>query len=408
MLHLLYRWRNHRHQTSLYTFSLVALLYTIADGIITFYLPILAEEVLTSMALVGIVLASSSVWDIVADVFLGFQSKEVKHKQLIRWAFVIMLISIGSNVLGLGGSLGVRQAILLLSMLLWGFYYEAMMWGVYDFVVDTREKGTLGASFGVISVFQSLGYAIGPVIAGMAILISAKTALGTGSLFAILGLLLFSMFTTTYKEPQSKTLESKLHLRAELALWKSIGRTIFPLLLMSLSVGLFNGVVFSMTPILVEAKANFHLLGGFIVGAFSIPMILFSGWFGRLVDKYGKHQFVMLASFLIATTMGVFGLVDNPWVAAVLALVAGTGLSLLYPALDSQFSGYIGEHTKQEKEALGEMGVSVNLGFILGASLGGIFVSLTGGYWVSYFIVAAVFAFSSFIYFQNEAVLKNQ
>lgn len=397
--------RNHRHQTSLYTFSLVALLYTITDGIVTFYLPILAEEVLTSMALVGIVLASSSVWDIVADLFLGFQSKEVKHKQLIRWAFVIMLLLIGSNILAVSGGLGVRRAILLLSMLLWGFHYEAMIWGVYDFVVDTREKGTQAASFGVISVFQSLGYAIGAVIAGTAILVSAKTALGTGSLFAALGLVLFSIFITTYREPPSKEHQRKLHFRTEIQLWRKIGRKIFPLLLVTLSVGLFNGVVFSMTPILVETRAGLSLLGGFIVGAFSVPMILFTGWFGRLADKYGKHQFVILASFLIAATMSVFGLVDNPWVAAVLALTAGTGLSLLYPALDSQFSAYIGEHTGQEKETLGEMGVSVNIGFILGAALGGIFVSLTGSFWLSYFLVAVAFALSGLIYFQNEEVL---
>ena len=389
-------------QKQLYLFSIIILLYTIVDGMVTFFLPLVAKEILHSMALVGIILASSSVWDIVADVFLGFRDGEVEHKRLIRLAFFLVLILLGINALPIEDNFLLGLVILLLSMILWGFHYEYMVWGTYDFIIDTTDKEDQATSFGVVEVFRSLGYAIGPIIAGTAILVSFHLVLGSAAFLGILALLLFVFFSSFYQElPTRSQKKRRLNWRAELHLWKKIGSKILPLLIMTFSLGIFNGVVFSLTPILVETKESFSLFGGFIVGAFWIPMILFTGWFGQLADRWGKKQFILLGSFLVIIALSVFGLVANPWVALTLALVAGTGTSMFYPALNAQYSNYIEDHIDEEKEAIGEMGVSVNLGFISGASLGGIFVSLTGGFWAAYFLVALAFMVSGVVYYQR-------
>lgn len=383
---------NHRH---LYLFSLVLLLYTIADGMIVFFLPILAKEHLESMIIVGLVLASSSFWDIVADLFLGMRSKPIKYQVLTRVAFFLIFALIAVNLLPTGHNFYFSLGVLLLSMVLWGFHYEAMLLGSYNFVVVHTDKPEQASSFGVIFAFRSLGYTIGPIIAGLAILQGNNLVLAIAAFFIILGFIFFNLKCKDgFPKAAAEAATRKMRLRTEFKIWRRIGRKIFPILLVTFSLGVFAGVVTSMTPILVETKENFSLWGGFIVAAFSVPLIIFGGWFGSLADHHGKRQFILLGGLLIILTMSVFGAVGSPWLAMILAFLAGTGVSLLFPSTEALYSNYIEDHAGDEEETLGEMGVASNLGFILGAALGGISVALTGSFWTAYLLVSIFFIIS--------------
>jgi len=384
----------------LYFFSLVVLLYAVVDGIILFFMPILAKEYLGSMLLVGLVLASSSFWNIVADLFLGLRSKPIDYRILTKASFLLMLALIGINLVPIGHIFYVNLGVLLLSMALWGFYFESMLLSTYDFVVVHTDKGEQAGSFGVIGVFRSLGYVIGPIIAGLAILASDSTVLFSAALFSLLGLAFFSLkcnhdFPQSEASPPSK----RLNLRTELKIWEKIGRRLFPLLLITFSLGVYTGVVFSMTPILVETKPGFPLMGGFIVAAFFMPMILFAGLFGSLADKYGKRPFILGGAVLIILALSIFGAITDPWLAMAMALLAGTGMSLLYPSLEAQHASYIEDHLGEEEEVLGEMGVTINLGFIFGAAMAGFLVYLTGQFWLAYVLVSVMFVITSLTYF---------
>ena len=384
----------------LYFFSLVVLLYAVADGIILFFLPILTKEYLGSMFLVGLVLASSSFWNIVADLFLGLRSKPIDYRVLTKVSFLLMLVLIGINLVPIGHIFYVNLGVLLLSMALWGFYFESMLLGIYDFVVVHTDKGEQAGSFGVIGVFRSLGYVIGPVIAGLAILASDSTVLFSAALFSLIGLTFFSLKCNHhFYQLEAGSPSKRLNLKTELMIWEKIGRKIFPLLLMTFSLGVYSGVVFSITPILVETKLGFSLMGGFIVAAFSVPMILFTGLFGGMADKYGKRPFILGGAVLIILALSIFGAMTNPWLAIILALLAGTGMSLIYPSLEAQYSNYIEDHLGEEEETLGEMGVAINLGFIFGAAMAGLLVHLTDQFWLAYILVSAMFIITSLTYF---------
>lgn len=401
MLRLWHHFQSHRFShKQLYMFCVVILLYTIGDGIISFFLPIAVERHLKYMVLVGFVLASSSFWDIVADIFFGISNKPLSYRILTKIAFILMLGLILLNLLPTGERFGLSLGVLLLSMVFWGFYYESFIIGTYDFVVVTTEKREQATSYGVIEVFRSLGYTIGPIIGGWAILKSMEAALVSAAFFALIGLVyLVTQLKKESKLPLEKQSRRRISLRDELNLWGKIGRKIYPLLLMTFSLGFCNGVIFSITPIMVEEKINFTNLGGFIVACFTLPMVLLSGLFGSLASRYNKHLFVISGSLLVTLSFIFFGVLETPWLAMAAAFLVGTGISLFTPALDAQYGGYISDHTRQEKETLGEMGVAVNLGFIVGTSLAGVAVAASNGYWLPYFLVSLVFALTSLVYY---------
>jgi len=130
-----------------------------------------------------------------------------------------------------------------------------------------------------------------------------------------------------------------------------------------------------------------------------LPMILFTGLFGGLADKYGKRPFILGGAVLIILALSMFGAMTDPWLAMALALLAGTGMSLIFPSLEAQYSNYIEDHLGDEEETLGEMGVAINLGFIFGAAMAGLLVHLTNQFWLAYVLVSVMFVITSLTYF---------
>jgi len=333
-----------------YLFSLVILLYSIADGMVSFFLPVFVKRIVPSMALVGLILASSSIWNIVADLFLGFKKKIWHYKKLVTVSFLLLLLLIIINFLpkSLIGQL--KLITLFLLMMFWGFYYESMSWGTSDFIVGMIDQKEQASSFGLIQVVTALGYTIGPVIAGSMILFSNNLTLIITGFFALMGFFLFlskglSKFSLTKVGDRKRILS----IRTEFKLWKLIGVKILPLLLVSLSLGLYTGIVFSFTPILTALNHSLLPFGGLIVSLFSAPTILFSGWFGALADKRGRKPVILLGMFLIFLAIGFFGVVQQVWLALLMALVSGLGASAFIPALNAEFTSYINRHFDQRK-----------------------------------------------------------
>lgn len=370
----------------LYRFAIISLIYSIANGMVGFILPILLEEEIKSLTIVGFILASSSIWNIITDILMGFMKKPPGYRLLLQIVGAIL------TLLFLSIWLWEHPWLLVLSTVIWGIYTELFSFITYDFVIKTSEEEDRAASFGLLSNFRSLGYALAPIIIGQALIISRQLTMFTGLFFALSLWLYINIQYGLKKLPQNNEItKRKLHFFNELRLWLKIGKKIYSLFFVFLVRGIADGVLTSFVPIFVAFNENLKFYAGFILSALSLPTALLSGWFGHLADIYGRKKFILLGLIISTLALFPFGYSQNGYVAIFLALMIGVGYSLYSPALEALLSSYIEEHDNQEAETISESGIVYNLGFVLGAALTGILTTILGGFGQSFAVLAGVY-----------------
>jgi len=384
MYHIFQHWKHQDHY--LYRYAMVVFLYATLNGIVSFILPVYLEETIPSLTIVGLILASSSIWNIVTDFVLGLAKKSPSYRGLTQ---LVGMILFGLFIMIW---LHVHIVTLIIATVLWGVYTELFTFANFDYVVVSSCKEDRAGHFGLMTNFRSLGFAIAPIMIGVAVAEDKKIALFTGLFFSICMIVLFQIQLWQKKLPDPIIVKPKRrNLIAHLKLWKSIGHKMAIYLWIYFVRGVADGVLTSFVPIFVEMKQELKLYGGFIVAGLSLPTAFVSGYFGSLADRFGRTKFILLGIFISAVTLLFFGFVSNPYLAIILSLFIGVGYSLYSPALEAEMGEYVAKHHSQEAEAESESGIVYNLGFIVGAGLTGLLVSILGGFGPAFAILGLLY-----------------
>jgi DHA1 family tetracycline resistance protein-like MFS transporter len=117
-----------------------------------------------------------------------------------------------------------------------------------------------------------------------------------------------------------------------------------------------------------EFKATAFQLG--VLGAlYSLMQFLFSPFWGRLSDKYGRRPILLISLLGSALSYWMFGLAQSVSVLMISRALAGS-----FGANISAAQAYIADITTPENRAkgMGMIGAAFGLGFILGPPLGGL------------------------------------
>ena len=106
---------------------------------------------------------------------------------------------------------------------------------------------------------------------------------------------------------------------------------------------------------------------GFTFAMFGLPVLLFSPFAGRIVDRRGSFAFIVIGSILPAVTGIAYTLITDPAMAVPLILIEATGFAFLNPALYAIVAA--NSPPGRSSTAQGLFGAAGTLGFIV-ASLG--------------------------------------
>ncbi len=143
--------------------ALMILFWSIFDGTTTYITPLIMMETGMSKTLIGIVIGSSSVFGAVFDFLMCKLFKHGYFRQIfmlmfgLGFAYIAVLYSAKS------------VALFILAMALWRVYYDLKNFGSFDFVSRVVKAEERTSSFGVLSVFQAVGYLLAPIMAGLVI-----------------------------------------------------------------------------------------------------------------------------------------------------------------------------------------------------------------------------------------------
>ena len=108
---------------------------------------------------------------------------------------------------------------------------------------------------------------------------------------------------------------------------------------------------------------------GFTFAMFGLPVLLFSPFAGRIVDRRGAFAFIVAGSILPAVTGILYTLLTDPRLAVPLILVEATGFAFLTPALFAIVAA--SSPRGRSSTAQGLFGAAGTLGFIVASLVAG-------------------------------------
>jgi MFS family permease len=109
---------------------------------------------------------------------------------------------------------------------------------------------------------------------------------------------------------------------------------------------------------------------GFTFAMFGLPVLLFSPFAGRLVDRRGSFAFIVIGSVLPAVCGLLYTLIRDPILAVPLILVEATGFAFLNPALYAVVAA--NSPAGRSSTTQGLFGAAGTLGFITASLLAGV------------------------------------
>lgn len=352
----------------LYYISIVVLFWALADGIASFVFPVYLNQVLKDIRLVGLIFGSSSLFGILFDFILGCDQNGRSFKPYFVGSIILACIT---YILGFWAN---SAMFLLFIMALWGIYYDALNFGIVDFLSHFTRKQEHAESSGVIQMFSSLGYLIAPIVAGYMVL-KNRSAMAAALFFMILaGFAFVYWFGNKKIEPEPP--EKRLSFLKEMKIWLKAGKMGVWALLGMFLLNIWDAVIWSMGPIFL--LSDFGEKSAYVMACFVIPSVFLQGFTGRLADKKGKKQFLFIGLASAGLFLSIFSFGKSLILKAFFALGSAIGASLVKPAADGLFIDMIDGYKKQEEEVAGLRSVAHNLGYIIGPILAGFLAKAIG------------------------------
>jgi len=266
-------------------------------------------------------------------------------------------------------------------MAFWGLYYDLFNFANFDFVSRYRNEKH-STSFGIISVFKNLGYALAPLIAGLAIIeyVGWKPFM-LAFIFAVIALILFfTLIFSIHNDELGRDKEkgcTKSNIFTELRYWKKIGIYIWPLLAMSALITMSEAFFWTIGPIFSESFL-FDQFNGLFFAAYTIPPLI-TGWIvGNISERMGKKKTAYLSFMAGSILLAGLAFTRNPYILIIIIFIASIFLSISWPSINGAYADYVFESSGVEKEIEGIEGFFSNIGFIIGPPLAGFLADYIG------------------------------
>ncbi len=350
------------------SFSLIVLLIRIADAVVSFWAPNLLQDTLRDPVKMGLVISFQSIVGFIADIiFPNLLKKASVKKLMILGIFMSALTSISLLI----SSLAPIMVFFLISMTIWGLYYELEMFATYQFIGNTVPIESRSGAWGVLGVFKNLAYFLGPLFATWLLIRGdVLTALFTLTLL-VLAFILFTFKSRMHDaplEPDIKTIKPF----QELKYWLTLLIHVWPIVIMTVIMGIIDSTFWTTGAVLTEKLARVNPLGALFLGFYQLPS-LFTGFLVvRLAIVKGKKKFSQKFLFLSGFFLILLVLSGNIFWQLAMVLASSIALGISYPVLDGVFTDIMERLGKEKKHMMGFTSAIVNVAYIIWPPIAGI------------------------------------
>ena len=322
----------------------------------------------------GAIISFQSVVGFAADLIFPRVLKSIRVRRLVFWAILISgLTSFSLSA----GAVRPFVAIFIVTMALWGIYYELVNFANYQFMGTVVPLQMRAAAWGFVGIFLNTAYFLGPFIASVLLTHGILITQGTVIIFLVTAFVVLTLTKNMHDSPTSVDFHD-LNPLVEFKHWFTLSEAIWPVLIISLVLGFIDSTFWTVGAVWTEKLTKINPWGVWFLPLYLLPSICIgiplSNWNISSGKKKLAEKFLGLAG-IIFIAISVSGSV--PWQLAVVCL-GSSALAICYPMLGGVYSDIISRMGGEKKDMIGLTSSVTNLSYIIWPVFAGLIASKVG------------------------------
>ncbi len=342
--------------------------FTLGDASMSFIAPVIMEHKLGA-AQMGIILSTSSMAGTIMDFTFAklFGNKKPRFFVKIMLAFsvffpisFILYQNIPSFILG---------------MVVWGVYFEAMVFSNYHTIHQIIQPKNFVWAWGMLATVKNIAWVFGPIIASFLFDTNQNYPLFFSLAMFSTAIFLFLFLNGKSHKPALPEPKKQPHSHGflqEFKIWRACFKAFWPLLIMMALFQLIDSAFFSIGPVFAEDLQGLSHLGGLFIATYTVPSLIFGVLTGFFARPFGKKR----AAFGAGVIAGI-GLIMMSHVHTV-ELILGTtffgsmGLALVYPELEAVFEDFVSRGKNTSNDIVGLTAIISSISYVIGPIVNGV------------------------------------
>ncbi len=354
-------------QNTFIIFSLTILLFALGDGIFSYQIPIWMESVLHNVALVGIVMSSSSLIGFICDLSFPtlFAKKTYQFFSLLTFILALLTQLLGLFFANWLGAFAV--------MALWGVYYELFLFGQYHFLHTEIEPSEHAAGWGIAEALHSIGLIVAPILVSTLFVLKINPLVISSCLFGgSIILSLVSYFQSKKRKYTINTDPDKKFTFVTFRVWATLLRTIWPVYIFFACLIILDATIWTAGVFFAEELRQLSPIGALFVPAYCLPALVIPMIVGKFAHRFGKKH----TAFVTAIPLSLILLIGNwavktPIWHVIIMLLAGSCAALILTESEAIFEDYVARLHRFSGEMIGLARSAANIGYIVGPLVAG-------------------------------------
>ena len=367
-----------KQKRALYLLALMTLFWAIYEGTISYMTPLIISERGFSVTMMGIIIGTSSIAGAIFDFIACRIFTNIYYKRI--FLIMLSLCLIYPFLLSQANTF----ILFLLTMSIWGVYYDLKNIGNFDFISRQVEKEDNVSSFGLVQIFQSVGLLIAPLITGFLLADGFNyQPLAMAWIFLVIA---FSFFLILYflKDKHAPHPERTYRGRKKtwlglILIWGDLGKILLPVLILTFMLNFIDAFFWTVGPLFAESLESMKRFAGLFMTAYSLPALLVGWIIGGLAKKHGKKKTAFAALFIGSIFLTGIYFITLPALLIFMVFGASFFISMAWPAIQGAYADYISETPSHEKEIAGLQDFFTNIGYVLGPMSAGFIADNLGG-----------------------------
>jgi len=363
--------------TKLLGLSVVLFFVFLGDAILSDWVPTYIQKSMGGSLIMGLVISFSSIVGLGTDLLLPQLMKRATSGRLMTMAIGASLVFAGILLWSIQWPL---VLLFLAGMAVWGIYYEFMGFGSQQMVAESVPSGDRSGAWALIGIFRSLAYFLGPILGSWLALTQGNVQvvyLAAGCV--VVGYVFWKIFKYSDREKEKvQVIGEKLNILDEMDHWRVLFVHVWPILIISLTLGLVDATFWTTGTVLSDMLAAQHWMGGMFLPLYMLPPVIVGVVISKWGIKNGKKKVAERFMLLGGVCLSMLGIVDGVAMLLLASLATGIMISVAWPMMEAVYSDIVARMGRERKHMLGLSNSTTSIAYIIGPVTAGWLASMVG------------------------------
>lgn len=336
------------------------------DALLSYWIPNFIQNIYHNSFYMGLIVSSSSIVGLVFDMVFS----EVLTGRTVGQVTGLLGGGIFFFIFFLGlSSFKASLIFILLAMASWGFYYDLFNFASQQYVAESTPLPDRPLVWSIVGFIRNLAYFIGPIIVVKLLFNNPQAILGLSLVLLLLASLKLKL--SAFKRQKSTFQHRAVSFLAELSHWRVLFDHVWPLLIISLFLGLIDATYWTTGTIITNNLARTSIWGSLFLSLYVLPFLLSGSFIYKFHLKTVRYHLVLTLLFLAGAFLASINLLPYLWWKLIIVFVSSTLIAISQPLINTAYTNLLIRLGRHREHLIGLSDSMLNLAYVIGPIIAG-------------------------------------